>query len=159
MAELIEAWFDGACEPVNPGGHAAWGAVIHVNGESVYRKGGYCGAGPKMSNNVAEYSGFIAALKEASKYEGHIHIRGDSRLVICQLTVQPREISKMKVPGKWMMRGGLYESFYHEANALMRTHGHRVTLEWIPREHNEICDVLSKQQLKDRNVTFRIQPE
>lgn len=159
MAHLIEAWFDGVCEPKNPGGHAAWGAVVHVDGVEVYREGGYCGVGPQMSNNVAEYTGFVAALTEALKHAGKIHVRGDSRLVICQLTVQPKHISQMKNPGKWMMRGGLYEPFYRQAEKLMRKHGNRVTLEWIPRDENDICDVLSKQQLRDRGVVFRIQPE
>lgn len=160
MAKLVEAWFDGCCEPQNPGGHAAWGAVVHVDGESVYRAGGYCGVGPAMSNNVAEYSAFIAALTEALKHDGPILLRGDSKLVICQLSIQPRSVSKMKVKGKWMMRGGLYASFYRQADELMRKNAHRsITLEWIPRELNDICDVLSKKELHDRGVVFRIQPE
>lgn len=159
MENLIEAWFDGCCEPKNPGGHAAWGAVVHVNGESVYRDGGYCGVGPDMSNNVAEYMGFVAALTEAIKHEGAIHVRGDSRLVICQLSVQPSEISLKKNPGLWMMRGGLYAPFYYQAKALMKKHGSRIALEWISRDENDICDVLSKQQLHERGVVFRIQPE
>jgi ribonuclease HI len=160
MPKLIEAWFDGCCEPKNPGGHAAWGAVVHINGESVYRAGGYCGVGPTMSNNVAEYSGFLAALTEALKYEGQILVRGDSRLVICQLSIQPQHISLKKIPGKWMMRGGLYSKFFRQAEELLRKNAHRtIALEWIPREQNDICDVLSKKELHDRGVVFRIQPE
>ena len=49
--------------------------------------------------------------------------------------------------------------FYREAKSLMDAQRDRVTLEWIPREQNDICDVLSKQVLKDMGVSFRIQPE
>ena len=31
---LIEAWFDGACEPVNPGGTASYGVIVTRNGET-----------------------------------------------------------------------------------------------------------------------------
>ena len=29
---MIEGWFDGVCEPKNPGGHAAWGALVKRDG-------------------------------------------------------------------------------------------------------------------------------
>ena len=32
-------------------------------------------------------------------------------------------------------------------------------LEWIPREQNDICDVLSKKVLHDMGVVFKLQPE
>jgi hypothetical protein len=47
---LIEGWCDGACEPMNPGGHASWGAVLKIDGVKVWSAGGYCGVGPEMSN-------------------------------------------------------------------------------------------------------------
>lgn len=161
---MIEAWFDGVCEPRNPGGHAAWGAVVQVDGEPVMRKGGYCGVGPQMSNNVAEYSAFIAAITEAVKHPGSILVRGDSKLVICQLSIQPAGVSLIPGGGAyWKMRGGLYEPFYREAKQLLAADlqrwGPRIALEWIPREKNDLCDVLSKQQLHDRGVKFKIQPE
>lgn len=144
---MIEAYFDGCCEPRNPGGHAAWGAVVLIDGQTVYSAGGYCGVGPKMSNNVAEYSGFVAVATECLKHSGPCIIRGDSKLVVMQLT------------GKWNVNGGLYSPFYREALPLWKQLKERARLEWIPREKNEICDVLSKQVLKDMNITFRIQPE
>ena len=143
---MIEANFDGCCEPRNPGGHAAWGAAVRIDGEFVYRGGGYCGVGPKMSNNVAEYSAFIAAAEECLRYPGVCIIRGDSKLVVMQLQ------------GKWKVNGGLYKPFYDRAVVLWSKLRDRARLEWIPREQNDICDVLSKQVLKDMGVVFRIQP-
>ena len=65
---MIEAWFDCCCEPRNPGGHAAWGGAVYVDGESIFRAGGYCGFGPQMSNNVAEYSAFCAVADRQVSY-------------------------------------------------------------------------------------------
>ena len=153
----IEAWFDGCCEPTNPGGHAAWGALVRVNGEDVYRDGGYCGFGKGMSNNVAEYSGFLAALTQALKYPGKIHIRGDSRLVICHLSAEAAR--RLGYNGCWKVNGGAYFPFYQQAKPLYDANKDRITLNWISRDENEICDVLSKQVLKDKGIVFRIQPE
>lgn len=33
---MIEAFFDGCCEPVNPGGTAAYGAVILKDGKKIW---------------------------------------------------------------------------------------------------------------------------
>ena len=83
-------------------------------------------------------------------------VRGDSKLVIEQLQ------------GRWRVRGGRYVPIYKEAKARL-DHlrkllvGSRIRkaikFQWLPREKNEICDVLSKAQLKTRGVVFRIQPE
>ena len=113
---MIEAWFDGCCEPKNPGGHAAWGAAVDVDGVPVYRESGYCGFGKGMSNNVAEYSGFVAALTEAIKHEGEIYIRGDSRLVICHLDLKAcRRLGYYKT---WNVNGGAYMPYYLKAKPL-----------------------------------------
>lgn len=143
---MIEAYFDGATEPVNPGGHGAWGALVMVDGVTVFAKGGYVGHGPTISNNVSEYAAVVAAIEECLKYEGVCIIRGDSKLVVMQLN------------GKWKVRGGLYVPFYRKALALWGELKHRAKLEWIPREKNDVCDGLSKGVLKDMGVRFRIQP-
>ena len=144
---MIEAWFDGCTEPINPGGHAAFGVLVKVNGKIVTAYGQYVGNGPQISNNVAEYAGVASALKEVSKYEDETIIRGDSMLVINQLG------------GSWKVRGGLYQPFYEAALKLLIPIRDRVEFEWIPREENEECDELSKRVLRDRGIRFRIQPE
>lgn len=145
---MIRAWFDGVCEPKNPGGFAAWGAHVEVDGQVVLRKGGYVGNGPLYSNNVAEYAGFIAAATECLKHGRFVEIRGDSALVVNQLL------------GRWRVNGGLYLPFYRQAKPLWdELSAHQSALIWIPREENEICDVLSKQVLKDMGIKFRVQKE
>ena len=110
-----------------------------------------------MSNNVAEYSGFVAVLTEALKHPGRILLRGDSRLVICQLS---REAARaLHYGGKWKVNGGAYMPFYQQAKPLYEANSTRITMRWIPREQNDVCDVLSKKVLKDMGVKFMIQPE
>ena len=144
---MIEGYFDGVCEPRNPGGHAAWGALVKIDGNEVMAQGGYCGVGKKMSNNVAEYSAFIAVAEEIAKHPGIAIIRGDSKLVINQLN------------GEWGVNGGLYVPFYERAMKLWTKLRDRTQLMWVPRDENSVCDVLSKQVLKDMGIKFRIQPE
>jgi ribonuclease HI len=139
-ATQIQAWFDGSCEP-NPGGHAAWGAVVKVDGVIVFAKGGYIGFGEMMTNNVAEYCGCIAALEEISKYAGNAVVFGDSEMVIRQMS------------GKYRAKRGLYMPRFYEAKALPEKLGkQRVTFEWISREQNQRSDALSKQVLLERCV-------
>lgn len=141
----IEAVFDGCCEPKNPGGHASYGAVVYVDGKRVYENSGYVGEGPTMSNNVAEFSGALDALRKAVEYDGVITLRGDSKLVI------------MLLQGRWKARRGLYVPYYKEALKIVKQHRNRMSFRWVPREQNSDCDELSKRVLIDMGVHFRIQ--
>lgn len=147
MKRPIEAWFDGCCEPENPGGHAAYGALVKVNGEIKFSGGEYVGFGDGISNNVAEYSGVACVLREIAKYEGQAIVRGDSKLVIQQLS------------GRWKIHGGMYVPYYQAAMELLKPIKGRVIFEWIRRNFNQECDDLSKKVLRDRGVRFMIQPE
>jgi ribonuclease HI len=147
---LIEAAFDGACEPMNPGGHASYGSIVRVNGQVVYSKSGYCGHGPKMSCNAAEYCGAIDSLTEAVRHKGNITLRGDSKLVIMQLGPDPKLGSK-----RWKAKGGLYLPYYKKAFALVNQYRGRIRFEWVPRKDNAVCDELSKKALHDRGVKLR----
>jgi ribonuclease HI len=137
----IQAWFDGACEPSNPGGHASWGAIVEVHSETVFEQHGYVGFGPTMSNNVAEYSGCIAALAEIANHQGDAIIFGDSKLVIEQLN------------GNWRTKKGLYFPYYERAKTLLEAiRRERIHFQWIPREENTRADVLSRRALLERGV-------
>lgn len=153
MGQLIEAWFDAVTEPVNPGGHGAWGILVKVDGKKVHEGAGYVGNGPQISNNVSEYSGFNAAVDWILNKNllGVTIIRGDSKLVIKQLS------------GEWKINGGLYLPYYYKASHLLavlkeRT-GNNVSLQWISRNDNGECDKLSKNVLRRMGIKFRLQPE
>lgn len=97
-----------------------------------------------MSNNVAEYCGFIDAILAVKQLAGPAIIRGDSNLVINQLM------------GAWRAKAGLYLPYYQEAVNLLEHERDRVTLIWIPREENEECDAGTKAVLTERGITVRI---
>jgi ribonuclease HI len=132
------AWFDGACEPVNPGGTASLGVVIKgEDGTVLLREHGVVGKGKAMSNNVAEYAGVLHILKYlSSRPPGRVKIHGDSNLVINQLS------------GRWRIKKGLYLPVATETKQLLaylRGLGWQINFFWIPREQNEECDALSKE--------------
>ena len=143
---MIEGYFDGCCEPRNPGGHAAFGIVVKVDGVNVIARGKYVDYGPAMSNNVAEFSGFIALLEEIRKIPGPAIIRGDSKLVIYTLT------------GKYRVKQGLYVPYFIQARTLFEPERDRIGLELIGAVRNQECDELSKGVLKERGIRLRIQP-
>src|ERR1035437_7339709 len=124
------AWFDGACEPVNPGGTATSGAIVKdEEGTVLLAEGRLVGKGEGMSNNVAEYAAIIRVFEYLmSRSPGHVIVHGDSNLAINQLS------------GKWRVCKGLYRAFALEARELLgrlRSRGWQVDLLWIPRTQNE----------------------
>ena len=80
---MIEIYFDGACEPINPGGTASYGWIIRKNGKVIAKDAQIVGSGEGMTNNVAEYKSLITALKTLSslKIKDRIRVCGDSDLV------------------------------------------------------------------------------
>jgi len=81
-------YFDGACEPVNPGGVATWGFVIKDDDGDVLDAGhGVVGEGEGMTNNVAEYHALGHGLKALAKLGQveHLTAYGDSKLVVNQI--------------------------------------------------------------------------
>ncbi len=128
-------YFDGLCEPVNPGGIATYGYVIYDKEGNAVAKG--CGiaaaglVGEYATNNVAEYAGVIALLKRLKelRIENPL-IRGNSRLVIKQLTGEFKVKSPHLIP------------LYLEAKELADEVG--ASFEWVPRGKNSVADKLSR---------------
>lgn len=138
MIDDYLAWFDGACQPINPGATATFGFIIKAkDGTVLLKEHGLAGKGITMSNNVAEYAGVLHILKYLScRLPGRVTIYGDANLVINQLN------------DEWRIRKGLYLSLAVEAKELLarlRGLGWQINLCWIPREQNEECDTLSKK--------------
>ena len=145
----IKVHFDGACEPINPGGYASYGLLIRQKGCILLEEGVFVGKGQGMSNNVAEYAGFLRALeflKDSNLNRERILVEGDSKLVIEQMS------------GKWKIKHGFYKSTALEAQKLLKDFPN-IVFKWIPRDKNERCDKLAKDVLHKMNVKFRIQPD
>lgn len=130
---MIVVYFDGACEPVNPGGVGTYAFVVVKDGEVIYREAGVaCEPGPDCTNNVAEYTGLLLALRwlKARGLRGAV-VRGDSQLVVRQLT------------GQYAVRSERLRPLYEEAKELLRETSS--TVEWVPREENSSADTLTKK--------------
>lgn len=172
------AFFDGCCEPINPGGTAGYGAVIfdrelHTQyrqrlapyGGRAFEVSGMIAAEPTTSNNVAEYLAVNAIfdwLLSNGFHNQTAQIFGDSRLVICQLWGWPVigaskwkihgvDVEKQKTPGRYAPHA---VEAREKVSRLPRCLG-----SWIPRDQNALADELSKAELKRAGVEFRIQPE
>ncbi len=151
---MIECYFDGCCEPVNPGGTASYGAVVFIDSKRVWDCSELFepipGREKETSNNVAEYSGFLAILEwllDNEMDDQPCIIYGDSKLVIEQMQ------------GNWRMRKGFYLATAKKAKQTLERFAIMPLLVWIPRDKNDIADELSKAELKKAGVEFRIQPE
>jgi len=142
-------YFDGCCEPRNPGGTVGYGAVINDAYKEVWRHAGMLPASPANSNNVAEYLALNAALDwflENGLTDQPILFRGDSQLVINQCSK------------KWKIKRGLYAEFATAAcNKLTDFRSFR--LEWINRKQNTLADELSKSHLRRTGIKFRLEPD
>ncbi|BBD71945.1 hypothetical protein HS1genome_0334 [Sulfodiicoccus acidiphilus] len=129
-----KGFFDGLCEPVNPGGIATFGYVMVT--ELGKEQGFGLAAEPWTSdstNNVAEYTGLICLLKRMlSLGVTEVEIFGDSQLVIRQLR------------GEYKVKSSRIEPLYTEARRLLE-HFRSVKVEWIPREKNEEADSMTRK--------------
>ena len=89
------------------------------------------------TNNVAEYSGLIAALRWATAHGiSKLHIRADSELLVKQMRGEYR----VKSPG--------LQPLYEQARALTRQIGD-VTFEHVRREFNKEADRLANEAMDE----------
>lgn len=133
---MITAYFDGLCEPSNPGGYACGGYVIEPHAAMGDRPvfGHECfGDGPEWTNNRAEYEAALLALKKIwrSGYRGPVTLKGDSQLVVRQFTGQ----YACNMPALQSLLARL-----RKASEAFES----LTLEWVPREENEAADEQSR---------------
>ena len=89
------------------------------------------------TNNVAEYSGLLAALRWAvANGIAKLHIRSDSELLVKQM----KGLYRVKNPG--------LQPLYEEAVGLTRRIG-RVTFEHVRREFNKDADRLANEAMDE----------
>ncbi len=136
-------FFDGACEPTNPGGIASFGFLLLANGKDIASGKGVVGRGSGFTNNVAEYEGMIKGLQATEhhcKRNDRLQVRGDSQLAIRQMTGEYRVRSSRIIP--------LHKRAKSVRNRL-RHKGVKVGWLWIPREENWRADALSHDAFDD----------
>jgi ribonuclease HI len=132
-----KCYFDGACEPKNPGGKMGMGIYI-TDGEKEFGSNTFVAAKPENTNNIAEYSAFIMILDLMKNKTGEqIDIFGDSMLVINQMN------------GEWQIKSGAYRESALRAKVLLTElkKKNNITIKWIPREQNEKADFQSMKAI------------
>ena len=127
------AYIDGGARG-NPG-PAGWGVV--VQGPDGRTLAELSGALPHATNNVAEYSGLLAALDWGVKHGIRVlHVRSDSLLLVQQM----RGIYKVKHPG--------LQPLHARARLLAHEIGH-VTFEHVGRALNAHADRLANAAMDE----------
>ncbi len=128
---MITAYTDGGARG-NPG-PAGYGAhILDEAGETLAELVGPLGT---ATNNVAEYSGLIAALRWALEH-GHtrVRVRMDSELVIKQMR------------GEYKVKHAGLQPLHAEARGLV-SRLDRVVFEHVRREQNKVADRLSNEAM------------
>lgn len=152
----LEVYIDGACEP-NPGGTASFGVLVRqkimgLEGPFGYSKvrwedWGIVSSGPKMSNNVAEYSALIKFLEWLdNQIPEDVVIYSDSQLLVNQMNFEWNTN-----PDK------LYYPYYQKVMTLRLALGEvnkKISYKWIPREQN-LADELSVRALREVGIERR----
>lgn len=132
----LQVFFDGACEPRNPGGWSTYGWCVLDNGavELVSGYGLAMEQGHRLStNNFAEYTalGMVLRWLFDSGWHGKLAIFGDSALVVNQVSC------------RWQCNQSHLRQLRDRVQELLRDLGEAFRITWIPREQNERCDRLS----------------
>ncbi|MBW9141940.1 MAG: ribonuclease HI family protein [Candidatus Aramenus sp.] len=140
---MVVGYFDGLCEPRNPGGIATYGYVIYLDDGRAIRRYGLAEKpfSPNSTNNVAEYTGVICLMEEMISLGVRSPvIKGDSQLVVRQLNGEYKVKAKRILP--------LYERAVKLKEKL------NATVMWVPREENKEADELSRvaYELVRKNV-------
>lgn len=126
MTSRFILFFDG-CSKGNPG-RAGAGYILYCGEQVVARRALFVGM--RETNNVAEYRGMIEGMREALKHTKTVEVRGDSQLVIRQMT------------GVYKVSHYKMIELYNEAKELEKAF-ERIEYVHIGREMNGEADKLS----------------
>lgn len=119
----------------NPG-YAAYGFVVYdAEKKLLFEHGNNIGI---ATNNIAEYSAILEALKYVSSIEypvSSIQFFMDSKLCAEQLS------------GKWKIKNENIRGFYYEIKKIEKELGANITYSHVPREQNKDADRLVNMAL------------
>ena len=136
----IQVFFDGACQPINPGGIACYSFIVKNGENTIHPEYGF--VAQNSTNNVAEYTALIKSLEWllAKHYENlNILIRGDSLLVINQVKRRYEVYAPNIIP------------LYHKAIFLISKFQH-IEFEWISRGQNKEADKLTCRAYEEHHT-------
>ncbi len=132
---MYTLYFDGACGPINPGGHMGCGVVIKDKDKKTiytiskqFPPEKFSG---ETSNNLAEYTALYLGLTWCINHKiTELHVIGDSQLVILQMK------------GVFKIKKGTYVNTANETIKLLGEFK-KITFEHVKREFNTEADELS----------------
>ena len=137
----ITGWFDGAYDSESQ--IASYGALLKIDGETIWEEHGQAGKGLEMTCNVAEYCGLIALLEEIKRRDLKVvTVHGDSRMVIRQMA------------GSYKAKRGAYIPYFHRSRELAASMTTALNYQWLPRERNMEADNLSKGLVSNADSKF-----
>lgn len=135
----IEVYFDGLCQPVNPGGIACYAFVIRRDDRTIHSDYGIAAEpfSKDATNNVAEYTALAKALEwliaNGLNNSGRIKVKSDSQLVVKQLRGEYKIKSQRIIP------------LYRQVLLLQSRFPDGVEIRWVPREENKEADSLTNR--------------
>ena len=145
---MIEVYFDGLCQPINPGGISCYAFVVKSGGRTIYTDYGVAGEpfSEDSTNNVAEYTALVKALQwllENNLGSSKVEVKSDSKLIVNQLT------------GDYKVKARRIISLYKQV-LLLKSKFQDIQIKWVPREKNREADTLTN---KAYNKALQENPE
>ena len=145
---MIEVYFDGLCQPVNPGGIACYAFIVKRDGKLIHSDYGIAAEpfSEDATNNVAEYTALAKALEwlvTNNLNSEKVEVKSDSQLVVNQLAGEYKIKAKRIIP--------LYKKIL-----LLKKNFRDIEVKWIPREQNKEADGLTN---KAYNKALQDNPE
>ncbi|MDD2206870.1 MAG: ribonuclease HI family protein [Aminobacterium sp.] len=129
---MLKGHFDGASRG-NPGDAGAGALLYDENNHIIWQQKLYLGS---KTNNEAEYEALLMLLREIdNRGFQRVTIRGDSRLVVCQMNKE------------WKINSLHLKELWQRAQELSR--GKNLSYEWVPRNENSDADRLSNEAIDD----------
>jgi ribonuclease HI len=134
---LIEVYFDGLCQPINPGGVSCYAFIVKSEGRIIHSDYGVAAKpfSEESTNNVAEYTALAKALQWllANNFNSRkVEIKSDSQLVVNQLTGDYKVKAKRILP---LFKQVLF----------LKTKFQDIQIKWIPRDKNREADRLTNK--------------
>ena len=145
---MIEVYFDGLCQPINPGGISCYAFIVKSDGKIIYTDYGVAGEpfSEDSTNNFAEYTALVKALQwlHTNNFSSiRIEIKSDSQLVVNQLR------------GDYKVKSRRIMSIYKQA-LLLKKKFQDMEIKWVPRDENREADRLTN---KAYNKAIQENPE
>ena len=145
---MIEVYFDGLCQPINPGGISCYAFIVKSDERIIHSDYGVAAKpfSEESTNNVAEYTALAKALQWllANNFNSNkVEIKSDSQLIVNQLT------------GDYKVKSKRIVSLYKQVLLLKRKF-QDIEIKWVPREENREADRLTN---KAYNKALQENPE